>query len=446
MSETLEHCDLTAVGAAHAMAVGEMTAQELVGSCLERIAELEPDVQAWEFIDAEYAMEQAREADARHQSGRQVGALNGVPVGIKDIIDTRDMPTCLGTPIHAQRSPGHDATVVSRLREAGAIIMGKTVTTELAVYSPGKTTNPHNPAHTPGGSSSGSAAAVAAGMVPLAVGTQTNGSVIRPAAYCGVYGFKPSFGVVPRSGVMRQSSTLDHIGFFGSTLEDIALIGETSAGYDPMDSATKPCARPRLLQALGEELPMRPLLGFVRTPAWAEADADTGDAFGELCDALGEQVSEVMLPAEFDRIYALHQTIMEADLAYSFSREYKHCGDQLSDVLTAMIERGLQCNAVNYQSALAEIASLRRSLETFFYDYDALLTPATTGEAPVGLASTGSPVFCTIWTSCGVPAITLPLLEGSHDLPMGVQMVTRFGDDARLMRYARWLEQTLSAA
>jgi Asp-tRNA(Asn)/Glu-tRNA(Gln) amidotransferase A subunit family amidase len=379
-------------------------------------------------------------AEARALDGTpRRSRLHGVPVGLKDIIDTADMPTENGTVLHAGRRPRADATVVSRLRAAGAVVIGKTVTTELAVYGPNQTRNPHNPEHTPGGSSSGSAAAVAAQMVPLALGTQTNGSVIRPAAYCGVYGFKPSHGLISRAGILRQSPPLDTVGVMARSVPDLALLAEVLMGYDPQDPALRPSAPPHLLEVALQRPPVVPDLGFVRTPVWDQAEDETKAAFDELLAALGERASEAALPDVFDGAIALHATLMEADLARSFAAEYERGRDRLTARLREMIERGQRCLALDYNRALEAIGWLQRAVEPLFQKYDALLTPATTGPAPHGLGATGSPVFCTIWTLCGMPAVTLPLLQAGNGLPLGVQLVGQKGDDARLLRTARWL-------
>ncbi len=430
---------LGATALASAIRAGEVGCGETTQACLDRIEAVEATVQAWAHLDPEHALEQARAADQARREGRPLGPLHGVPVGIKDIFDTADYPTEDGTVLHAGRTPGEDATAVARLRAAGAVILGKTVTTELAVYAPGKTRNPHDPGHTPGGSSSGSAAAVAAFMVPLAVGTQTNGSVIRPASYCGVYGFKPTHGLVSRHRVLQQSRTLDQVGVFARSVADLALVTEALMGHDPLDPDTRPRAAPRLAATAAEDPPVTPRLAFVRTPAWAQAEASTHDAFAELCEHLGEAIREVPLPPLFDTALDTHRTILEADLARSFQREHARGADRLSATLREMIEHGQQVLAVDYNEAVARIPVLYGLLDDIFHDYDAIVTPATTGEAPAGLDTTGSPVFCTPWTLCGVPAITLPLMAGPQGLPLGVQLVGRRGDDARLLRTARWL-------
>jgi Asp-tRNA(Asn)/Glu-tRNA(Gln) amidotransferase A subunit family amidase len=428
-----------ATEAAAAIRAGTVTSEELVGACLDHIKALEEKLGAWAFLDPGHALSQARAADQALQEGRTLGPLHGIPVGVKDILDTKDMPTEDGTVLHAGRHPEEDATAVVRLREAGAVILGKTVTTELAVFSPGKTRNPHDPERTPGGSSSGSAAAVAAGMVPLAIGTQTNGSVIRPAAFCGVYGYKPTFGLISRHRVLQQSRPLDQIGVFARTIEDAALIAEAIMGFDESDPDTRLRARPALAATLSEEPPVQPRLAFVKTPMWDQADQDTKEAFAELVEHLGEKTNEFQLPDMFKDAVGLHRTIMEADLARSFEREYARGKDKLSSILREMIERGQKVLAVDYNNAVSQIPFFNHALEKVFEWHDAILTPAATGEAPMGLESTGSPIFCTLWTFCGMPAITLPVLQGSHGMPMGVQLVGRRGDDARLLRTARWL-------
>ena len=430
---------ISATEAAAAIRAGKITSEELVRACLDRIAALEERIGAWVHLDVDHALNQACEADDSLQQGKALGPLHGVPVGVKDIFDTRDMPTEDGTVLHAGRQPKEDATAVSLLREAGAVILGKTVTTELAVYAPGKTRNPHDPERTPGGSSSGSAAAVAAGMVPLALGTQTNGSMIRPASFCGVYGYKPSYGCIPRHRVLQQSRPLDQIGVFARTIEDAALIAESIMAFDDRDPDTQMRARPNLIEMATKDPPVEPRLAFVKTPMWDQADPDTQEAFAELAAHLAENVDEFQLPDIFDDAVEQHRSIMEADLARSFEREYTQGKDKLSSILREMIERGHKVLAVDYNNAVSQIPVLNRALDALFDWHDAILTPAATGEAPVGLASTGSPIFCTLWTLCGMPAISLPLLQGAHGMPMGVQLVGPKGDDALLLRTARWL-------
>ncbi len=436
----MDFVQLSAAQAVEAIRSGKITSEELVGACLDHIAAAEERVGAWAHLDPEHALQQAREADlARRQGEKAIGALHGIPVGVKDIFETEDMPTEDGTVLHAGRQPVEDATAVALLREAGAIIMGKTVTTELAVYAPGKTTNPHDPKRTPGGSSSGSAAAVAASMVPLAIGTQTNGSIIRPASYCGVVGYKPTHGLISRHGVLQQSRALDQVGVFARTVADVAMIAEQLIAFDNRDPDMRPRARVKLTETLNEEPPFPPCLAFVKSPVWDQADEDIHAAFAELVEHLGEHVAEKELPDDFHEAVTWHRTIMEADLARSFEQEYARGKEKLSATLREMIERGHKVLAVDYHRAVDQIPVLNGMLDHIFEWHDAILTPASTGEAPVGLDSTGSPIFCTIWTLCGMPAISLPILQGTHGMPMGVQLVGPKFDDAQLLRTARWL-------
>ena len=441
-------CLLSASEARTAIKQGLLTSVELLEACLSRIDELEESIGAWAHLDRDLVLEQAREADSFRSRGLSVGALHGIPVAIKDIIDTRDFPTECGTVLHEGRRPSRDATLVSLLKEAGAIILGKTVTTELAVYSPGKTRNPHNTDHTPGGSSSGSAAAVACAMAPLAVGTQTNGSLIRPASYCGVYAFKPSFARISRFGVLKQSSPLDTVGVFARTLEDMAIIADVLMRYDGQDDDMTPIAPPCVVDVMSEPLPSDLHLAFVRTSKWDQVEASAKDGFRELIDSVNEAAPKTLdildLPTSFDDIYQQHQTIMEADLAKSFAREYQDGKSMLSKVLCEMIARGQKVSSEEYSDAVASIKGYGDILDGIFEDYDALLTPSTSGPAPRGWESTGSPVFNTIWTFCGNPAINLPILTGPDGLPIGVQAVGAKDDDARLFRSCRELLELLA--
>jgi len=301
---------LTANEAAAAIARGAISAEDYTRACLERIEAIDGEIKAFAHLDREHALAQARKLDERRLEGHPLGPLHGIPVAIKDIIDTADYPTELGSPLAAGRRTRHDATVVAKLRAAGAVIIGKTVTTEFAYFHPGPTRNPHDHAHTPGGSSSGSAAAVAAHMVPLALGSQTNGSVIRPAAFCGVFAIKPTHGLVSRAGVLALSRKLDHIGAFARSLDDLALILEVIAGHDPADPDTEPFAAPDFRALAHEPPPLPPRFAFVRTPMWDKADGETKAAFEELASALGGAIEDVDLPQSFAEAWEIHRTIM----------------------------------------------------------------------------------------------------------------------------------------
>ena len=429
---------LSAVEMVQSLKKGEITSEELVKSYIEQIKKKEKEVEAWEFFDQELVLAQAKKLDELHQSGKH-GDLHGIPVGIKDIFDTENMPTIDGTEIHKKNPSWNDCTVVSKLKQAGAIIMGKTVTAELAYYSPGKTKNPHDTTRTPGGSSSGSAAAVASHMVPLAVGSQTNGSVIRPASYCGVVGYKPTKGLISRHLVLQISRALDQVGVFANSIEDAALISEQLIGHDKQDPDTSLNPRPKLLAASKQKPPMEPLLAYVKLPFMNKLDEDVKEGFKEIKDELKGKVDEIELPEGFAGIPDWHKIIMESDMARSFSKEYEKSKNKLSDQIVEAIERGMKYTSVEYNNALSKIDVANTYFNQFFHDYDAILTPSACDEAPKGLKSTGNPIFCTIWTYCGMPCISLPLLQGKNGLPVGVQLVSSLFDDERLFRNASWL-------
>ena len=437
---------LSASDAVHLIRQGAIDSAQLVEACLARVRETDTQVQAWAFLDPDHALAQARAADDLKRQGLPIGPLHGVPVGVKDIFDTADMPTEYGSVLYAGRTPSRDAAAVAMLRAAGAVIIGKTVTTEFATQAPGKTRNPHDPERTPGGSSSGSAAAVAAGMVPLALGSQTNGSVIRPAAFCGVLGFKPTHGLIPRHGMFMLSRTLDQVGVFARTVHDLALLAGQLVGYDERDPDTRPRARIPFAEVAAEEPPLPPMFAFVKTPHWERADEETKEAFGELIEHLGDRVEEVELFPSAAEAWQWHATIMEAEMAANLEREWKQGRDRLSDSLRAQLERGREVRALDYQRAVARIRPIHESfVELFEQRYDAILTPAAPGTAPKDLASTGDPSFCTLWTLCGMPAVSLPLLQGTNGLPLGVQLVGPRDGDARLLRTARWLAAAVAA-
>ena len=405
------------IGAAEAVAQlsrREISAEKLVRRCLARIAEREPVVQAWEALDAEAAIAEARRIDAL----RDRPPLYGLPVGVKDLIDTADLPTAYGSPIHRGHRPSRDAESVRRLREAGAIVLGKTVTTEFAVYSPGKTRNPHDPSRTPGGSSSGSAAAVADGMVPAALGSQTAGSVIRPASYCGAIGFKPSFGLLPLEGVHPLAPSLDTLGLFVRALDDIPLLMSVLAASS--------------LQIR----PARPRLGFCRTEAWAHAAPQTQTVMEKAAKALGAR--DVDPGASFAGLIDAQIAIMGAEAAETLGDEPE---ERLSPKLREFLRAGTKVTPDRLAAAREQAERCRGELDATFEKVDALLTPAAAGEAPEGLGATGDPIFCRIWTLLGVPCLSLPVLKGPAGLPIGLQIVGRRGHDAELLAAAAWIEQ-----
>lgn len=424
---------------------GEISSEELVQAHLDRIDDVDGDIEAWAHLNVEKSLDQARMRDTMRMQGMALGPLHGIPIAIKDIIDTAHMPTEYGSELYAGRIPMKDAAVVESLRSAGAVILGKTVTAELANCGPGKTRNPHNPDHTPGGSSSGSAAAVASFMAPGALGTQTGGSVIRPASFCGIYGFKPTYGLIPRTGILMQSFSHDQVGTFARTIEDIALLTESLIGYDAGDKATNALnARMPLSQLAVSEPPVGVKLAYTQTPLWDHAEPATQEAFGELHRALADHADEVPLGNSFEQVMKWHRTVVEADNAEAYAREYDAGEGKLHPCLRQQIERGRDVKAVDYIDALKKREIMNSALNEIFDEYDAIVTPAAIGEAPKGLETTGDPVFCATWSFCGVPAISLPLMQGDNNLPLGVQLVGRRGDDARLLRTANWLCDYLS--
>ena len=437
---------LGAVALRDRLASGALRATELAEVAIDRIAATEPAIGAWAWHDPEHVRAQARALDAYRATGRPLGPLHGVPVGVKDIIDTAGIPTENGTPIDAGRVPREDAFVSARLKAAGALMLGKTFTTELAGMEPAPTRNPVNPAHTPGGSSAGSAAAVASGQVPLAIGTQTAGSVIRPAAFCGTVGFKPSFGAIPRTGILVQSPSLDTVGVFARSVPDAAVLADVLFGYDSRDRATTAAAPPRLLELAISRVPVPPVFAFVRLPGWEEAAPETRLALAELVGLLGEQAFEAELPAAFDEAAAVRERINLAEMAKCYHGYERRGRDQLSDGMRAAIDAGKAIPARDYIAALDWPDLLYAALEAILARCDAILAPAAPGPAPEGLSSTGSAIFNGLWTLCGVPAVTLPVLEAANGLPMGVQLIGRRCDDGRLLRTANWLMERVGAA
>ncbi|MBY0269042.1 MAG: amidase [Burkholderiales bacterium] len=425
MNARLPH-QLTASEIVQAIAAGKTTAVAVAESCLGHITEREPQLGAWHYLDPELVLAQARALDQRGS----IGPLQGVPVGIKDIIDTADMPTEYGTPIHQGRRPGIDAACVALTRRAGGLIMGKTVTTEFANFFPGKTRNPFDPQRTPGGSSSGSAAAVGAGMVPLGVGTQTTASTIRPAAFCGCVGYRPTWGDLRCAGVMEASGSLDTLGLIARSIEDVALYRDVLLGVAP-EALPADSAAPRI--------------GFCRSHIWDQCEADTQRQI-EACAAklagAGAKVSDVTLPGEFTRIEDAHRWISSFEFARNRAWEIDHHWEMISERLRSnRIRDGLDCRYETYRDARDFLERQRLVLDDLMADYDVLLTPSVAGEAPIGLHSTGNASFCAIWTSTHVPAVTLPLFKGPNGLPVGVQLIGKRNNDRRLFAAARWVQR-----
>lgn len=429
MARSASLCDYTAAQAAAAIARGAITSEALVASCLERITDHDRDIKAWVAVDTEGALVEARALDRELARG----PLHGVPVGVKDVFDTARLPTAYGSEIYAGYRPRCDAACVALLREAGGIVLGKTACTEFATRRPTETVNPRNRAHSPGGSSSGSAAAVADGMVTLAIGTQTGASVIRPAAYCGVVGYMPTYNVINRAGMKFLSDSLDTVGVFARTLVDVALLASVLAGGG-MTRLDEPAAR-------------APRIGFCRTPYWSRASAATVDALQGAAVALergGADIVDIELPTAFGGLADAQQTIMTFEMWRALAYERQNHPQLLSPQIRALLDSGGRCTFDQYRVAQDLGMDCRTILATLFATIDVIITPSAVGEAPLGLADTGDPVFGQMWTVLHVPCVTLPLFRGPGGLPLGMQIVGPAGGDAGVLRAAAWIERCLS--
>ncbi|MGE5257583.1 MAG: amidase [Hyphomicrobiales bacterium] len=430
--------------AAEAIRRGNLSSEDLTHGLLERIAEREHTVQAFQWIDPASALDLARQADRRVRSGVTLGPVHGIPVGIKDIVETRGIPTGMGSPIFDGYVPAGSASLVRQMEAAGAFVLGKTVTTEFAFFFPGKTRNPWNPKHTPGGSSSGSAAAVAMGFLSGAVGTQTNGSVIRPAAFCGVVGYKPTAGSISLDGVHPFSPSLDQAGVFARSVPDAALLAAVLVGKGNDDPAKEtqhggishevvPLSRP-------------PRLAAVRSPVWRQADANAQEHFLNMAARLraaGAEVQEQELPPSFEEAHTLHRTVYYGEGARVFAELQRRERQRLSPRLNAAIDEGMGITDSALARALERQGQLSQELDAFLRSFDGVITPPTPGEAPKDLTQTGDPTFCTIWSLCGVPAVTIPAGLGPAGLPLGLQVVGSRSFDGLVLAVALWCDEQI---
>jgi Asp-tRNA(Asn)/Glu-tRNA(Gln) amidotransferase A subunit family amidase len=438
---------LSAAQAAESIRDGRLTSEALVAAYLKRIEETDGQIKAWAWLDPAWAMAQAQEADRIRRAGRGTGPLHGVPVGLKDIIDTKVGPTQYGSQAFAGRNADRDARLVENLINAGAVIMGKTVTCELAFLKPADTTNPHSPAHTPGGSSAGSAAAVAARHVPLAVGSQTGGSVIRPASFCGTFGFKPTRGLISRSGVLSTVPNLDQMGVFANSLEDAALLADVIAGYDQDDPASQRRPRPAMLQGARSEAPVEPDIAWFDLPYHDKLNKDAHDGICAVFDVLGARVERFDAAPQLAGLTDVHKTIYDYELGQNVSELVTEKGDMLSDEIKAAVARGQDITAMQYEDAVAVKNSADAFFVEHFNDFDAILSPSAVGEAlPLSAGSTGDASFCLIWTLAGLPCVTIPALVGEHGLPIGIQLIGAAEEDDRLLRTCAWVQKTLADA
>ena len=417
----LNELSLTAVAAL--ISSREVSAREVLGACLTRIDAREESVGAFEYLDKDNAIQQAIRLD----EGALSGSLHGLPIGIKDIIDTVDMPCAWGSPIYSGHRPPRDAGCVADLRRSGAVIAGKTVTTEFAYFYPGKTRNPHNLDHTPGGSSMGSAAAVADRMLPAALGSQTAASVIRPAAYCGIVGYKSTQGSFDLGGVCSLSSTMDSLGFMVREPGDLHLLRKAYLGTEA-PTAWPPGEAPRI--------------GLVRTPHWPDASPESQTllkAMAAACEAEGAEISEIEIGPADGALTEAQKSVMAFETARARAFEFEIHRDELSDAFVSLVEEGLAVDFAKYKSALDLASVWSGRLAAVFAEVDFLLAPSAPGEAPEGLAGTGDPLFCRMWNLLRVPSITLPAGVGPNGLPLGIQLIGAIGEDDRLIRDADWV-------
>lgn len=411
---------LTATEATRRIRAGRLHPMDLMQACLARIAEREPTVRAFAWFDADTA--------ATGAQSPLPGPLHGLPIGVKDVLDTADMPSEYGSPIWSGWRPRADAACVAWARAAGAVVVGKTVTTEYATRKPGPTTNPANPGHTPGGSSSGSAAGVAAGFFPLAYGTQTAGSVIRPAAYCGVVGYKPTYGTISRIGMKIMSDSLDTVGVIARSVADCARFAGAVSGHDLGDPDARPAAAPRV--------------GLCRSPSWHLAGPETAALLERVGSALGRAGATVCdreLPPAFEALVKAHPIVMNSESGRALGWELATARDEISPGLRERLEFGLGCSEAERTEAHAVFESTQRAFPAAMEGLDVLVTPSAPGEAPAGLDWTGDPAFNFIWTSLHVPCVTVPAGTGPNGLPMGIQIVGRAGEDRAVLAWAQWV-------
>ena len=420
---------------------GEISSVELCNKYLERIKKFEKDVQAWAHLDKKLLLEKAEEADTYRKSGKPLGPLHGMPVAVKDIIGTYDMPTECGTVFRKKMSSSQDSEIVNLLKNAGAIIMGKTATAELAYIHPCKTKNPHDYSRTPGGSSSGSAAVIASHMAHLSIGSQTGGSIIRPASYCGVVGYKPSYGLISRNGVLKVSDKLDTMGVFGKTVKDVALLAKILIKKDLYDASTIYFSADKMLEVCDEGPAFEPKFIFYKTNKWKNINKKSQQAFEFVIKNFKKNIEIFDTPSYFEDIPKHHQIIHEVDMANNMQVYYKKDKTKLSKELRDAISRGLKYSGKEYADAIDFMKQSYESYKEVFEDYHGIITPSSSGIADKGLKSTGSADFQKVWTYLGLPAISLPLLTGENDLPLGLQLVGDKLDDLRFLGTANWLEK-----
>ena len=419
----------------------QLSSVDVCKAFIERIEKFDKEIKAWAHFDKKVLLEKAEEADEHRRSGKPLGSLHGVPVAVKDIIGTIDMPTECGTVIRKGKSYSQNAEIIDMLHSAGALVMGKTATSELAFLGPSDTTNPHDNSRTPGGSSSGSAAAVASFMAPVSIGSQTGGSIIRPASYCGVVGYKPTYGLISRNGVLRTSYNLDHMGVFGRSVEDVAMLAKVLIKKDKYDPATIHYSADNFVEETKKGPLFEPKFIFYKTEHWKLIDKKSQGAFEYFIKSFPKNIEVFDTPSYFKDIHKYHQIIHETDLANNFSVYYKKYKKKLSKYMQNAIANGNKHSAKEYAEAIDFMKRSYESYQEVFEDYHGVLSPSSPGVAPKGLKSTGTAEFNKVWSYMGTPCISLPLLEGENNLPLGVQLIGNKYDDHRFLGVANWLEK-----
>ena len=419
----------------------QLSSVDVCKAFIERIEKYEKEIKAWAHFDKKVLLEKAEDADEHRRSGKPFGSLHGVPVAVKDIIGTIDMPTECGTVIRKGKSYSQNAEIIDMLHSAGALVMGKTATSELAFLGPPATTNPHDNSRTPGGSSSGSAAAVASFMAPVSIGSQTGGSIIRPASYCGVVGYKPTFGLISRNGVLRTSYNLDHMGVFGRSVEDVAMLAKVLIKKDKYDPATIHYSADNFVEETKKGPLFEPKFIFYKTEYWKLIDKKSKGVFEYFIKSFPKNIEVFDTPSYFKDIHKYHQIIHETDLANNFSVYYKKYKKKLSKYMQDAIANGNKHSAKEYAEAIDFMKRSYESYQEVFEDYHGVLSPSSPGVAPKGLKSTGTAEFNKVWSYMGTPCISLPLLEGENNLPLGVQIIGDKYDDHRFLGVANWLEK-----
>ena len=419
----------------------QISSVELCQIYIDRINKFEKDIKAWAHFDKKLLLEKAAEADEHRRLGKPLGPLHGIPVAVKDIVGTLDMPTECGTVIRKGKSYSQNAEIIELLISAGAIVMGKTATAELAYLGPAKTTNPHDYSRTPGGSSSGSAASVASFMAPLSVGSQTGGSIIRPASYCGVVGYKPTYGLISRNGVLKTSEKLDHVGVFGRSVEDVALLAKTLIKKDKFDTASVHYSAENMLNETKKGPLFEPKFIFYKTDYWKLVEKKSRESFEYFIKSFKKNIEVFDTTSYFKDIHKYHQIIYDTDLANNFSLYFKKYKKKLSKIMQDAIIRGNKHSAKDYAEAVDFMKRSYESYEEVFEDYHGVLSPSSPGVAPKSLKTTGTAEFNKVWSYLGTPCISLPLLQGENNLPLGVQLIGAKYDDQRFLGVANWLEK-----